>query len=229
MRTVLQMILIGVIAGAVAAGAVLAYRFTTSRAAPAIPATAIDGDALPVSDDPYANFRLADFTLTDQDGQTAGPDRFEGEVTALAFFFTSCPGPCPKLMGTLSSIEGRTTGEDPAAALRFAAISVDGDRDTPEVLRAYADKLGLGLDRWSLLTGDPTLVARLASDSLNYEIRTQENVPISGPDGERMANILHPTRIMLIGPDRRLIGIYAYADPDDVDRLVEDAGAALAG
>ena len=188
-----------------------------------------DGPTDDGADNPYAAFRLADFTLTDHTGASAGPSRFDGEVTALVFFFTSCQGPCPRLIGSMVQIDQRTSGAGPEAGLRFAAISVDGTHDTPEVLSAYAERMGLDEDRWSLLTGDPALVSRLARDSLSYEIRNEEGVFVRGPDGQEIASILHPTRIMLVGPDRRLIGTYAYTDSNDIGRLITDARAALSG
>ena len=48
-----------------------------------------------------------------------------------------------------------------------------------------------------------------------------------GPDGAMMNNILHPTRLMLVGPDRRLIGVYPFNDPEAVDEMVRDAVNAL--
>ena len=40
-------------------------------------------------------------------------------------------------------------------------------------------------------------------------------------------NILHPTRLLLVGPDRTLIGVYPFNDPDAVEAMVRDALGAL--
>ncbi|MEO1512264.1 MAG: SCO family protein, partial [Planctomycetota bacterium] len=177
---------LGITSGAalVTAGTVLALSWSSravSTSPGGLPEPTGPGSARP-SPGPgrgsVSDFRLAGFTFTSHRGEDAGPSLFDDEVTALVFFFTSCRGPCPRLMGTMAGIERRTAGEAPAGRLRFAAISVDGTRDTPEVLTSYAARLGLDTDRWSLLTGDPALVARLASESLDYDIRTQNDVTI---------------------------------------------------
>lgn len=186
------------------------------------PDQAVSDDA--TSDNPYADrFRLAGFELTDQDGSTVGEELFDGQVTALAFFFTNCPGPCPLMTQTMRSIQDRTR----ETGLRFASISVDGTRDTPAVLREYAQRNGADASRWRFLTGEPALVEQLALDSLNYQIREQPEFMVTRGDGTQMANILHPTRLLLLGPDRRMIGIYAYNDDDAIERLIADARAAL--
>ena len=171
------------------------------------------------SPNPFAGFRLADFSLTDHRGRPADEDMFDDEVTALTFFFTSCPGPCPIMIQRMKDVQERTSG----TSLRFAAISVDGTRDTPEVLREYAARVGVDESRWTFLTGAPSLVGRLAQESLNFEIRVQQDYIIKGPGGVDMANILHPTRILLVGPDRTLLGVYPYGDANAIDRLVADA------
>ncbi|MEM7623476.1 MAG: SCO family protein [Planctomycetota bacterium] len=177
-------------------------------------------DGVPES---LSSFRLANFDLTDQDGSAVGEDLFDGRVTVLAFFFTNCPGPCPLITREMASIQQRTRG----TGLRLASISVDGDRDTPAVLRSYAVNNGADEGRWRFLTGDPALVKRLAEDSLNFEIREQPEFLVTRGDGSQMPNILHPTRLLLLGPDRTLIGVYPYNDEDAVNRLVADALTAL--
>lgn len=226
MKSILATLLLIVLAGLVGFGGVLLVMNIIQPTTPppttaAMPAGSNpDGDTEP---NPFAEFRLADFTLTDQDGDPFNSDRFEGNVTALNFFFTSCPGPCPAMMQVMRRVQDETAG----TGLRLASITVDGTRDTPEVLSNYAQGIPINPDRWTLLTGDPELVGRLTSESLGYDLRTQDDIQIEGPGGVMMANILHPTRILLVGPDRRLIGVYAYNDPDQVEQLIAEARSAL--
>lgn len=172
---------------------------------------------------PYAGFRVADFALIDQDGAPVDQSLFDGEVTVLAFFFTSCNGPCPAIARVMNDIQGRTTGTD----LRLASISVDGGRDTPQVIASFAESYGASPDRWRFLTGDPDLVRELVRESIGFELREQEGVAVPTADGATMNNILHPTRLLLVGPERTLIGIYPFNDPAQIDALVADARAAL--
>ncbi|MEM9064766.1 MAG: SCO family protein [Planctomycetota bacterium] len=180
-------------------------------------------------DDAWDGFRLANFELTDHNGAVVAAESFEGQVTALAFFFTRCPGVCPQLIGMMSGAERTATTETGTEDLRFAAISVDGNHDSPEVLSSYAARLRLDLQRWALLTGDPIEVARIVEESISFEIRPDTTGALTGPGGEPVMNILHPTRVLLIGKDRRLLGTFSYTDPDDLERLITAASKALAG
>lgn len=168
---------------------------------------------------PYAGFRVTDFSLVDSDGNAVDQSVFDGEVTVLTFFFASCNGPCPVVAKVMKQIQDRTDGTE----LRLASISVDGGRDSPEVIASFAESYGADPARWRFMTGDPELVRDLVRESIGFELREQEDFKIKTPDGRTMNNILHPTRLLLVGPDRTLIGVYAFNDPDRVDALISDS------
>ncbi|MEQ8771033.1 MAG: SCO family protein [Phycisphaerales bacterium] len=181
-----------------------------------------DGTPPPPSDNPYARFSVADFELTDQDGQPVTQQLFDGEVTVLTFFFASCPDPCPAIQRVMSDVQTRTQG----TGVRLASVSVDGEHDTPEVIRNYGLGYDASFDRWAFITGDPADVSTLVRDSLSFNLTDREDQTVTRSDGTTRAQILHPTRLILVGPDRKVIGLYAYNDPDAVDELVAAARAA---
>ncbi len=190
---------------------------------------AVDGEGAAVPDgeasdeNPYAGFRVGAFDLIDRDGRPVDESLFDGGVTVLTFFFTSCNGPCPAIARVMNDIQGRTAGSD----LRLASISVDGGRDTPAVISSFAESYGADPERWRFLTGDPEAVRELVRESIGFELREQAEIQVADPTGAMMNNILHPTRLLLVGPDRRLIGVYAFNDAEAVDELVADGLAAL--
>jgi len=181
----------------------------------------------PEDDNPYAGFRVAGFRLLDQNGESVDETIFEGEVTALTFFFTSCNGPCPDMTRAMRTIQDATADDPVGKNLRLASISVDGSRDTPAVVRSFAESYGADFTRWTFMTGSPDLVRGLARESIGFELREQDDVQVEGPTGAMMNNILHPTRILLVGPDRRLIGVYWYNDDEQIEKLISDARNAL--
>lgn len=189
----------------------------------------------PEADNPYAGFRVGEFDLIDRNGDPVDESLFDGEITVLTFFFTSCNGPCPAIARVMKQIQDRTaqavmvpTGRDVLVRrLKLASISVDGGRDTPAVIDSFAESYGANPTRWRFLTGDPEAVRALVRESIGFELREQEEIQVEDPSGAMMNNILHPTRLLLVGPDRRLIGIYAFNDADAVAELVEDALVAL--
>lgn len=86
------------------------------------------------------------------DGETVTQETYEGRVTVLFFGFTNCPDVCPL---TLSKFSRVLDGMDDADAVRVLFVSVDPERDTPEVLRRYAGAFG---EQFVGLRGDiPTL------------------------------------------------------------------------
>jgi protein SCO1/2 len=83
------------------------------------------------------------FELTDPQGQVRRLSDFKGKVVVVFFGFTQCPDVCPTTMGELRAIKeqlGRNADD-----LVTVFISVDPERDTPEVLRDYEKNFGPGV------------------------------------------------------------------------------------
>ncbi len=87
-----------------------------------------------------------EFTLTDHNGQPFHLSSLRGKAVLIFFGYTSCPDACPTTLSKLSSVY-RKLGED-AKRVKTLYISVDPERDTPDVLKAdlasfQLDALGL--------------------------------------------------------------------------------------
>ena len=76
-----------------------------------------------------------DFALPDQNGQVRGLKDFAGKVVVVFFGFTQCPDVCPTSMAELAQIK-KSLGTD-GDRLQAIFITVDPERDTPELLKAY--------------------------------------------------------------------------------------------
>ena len=76
-----------------------------------------------------------DFQLTDHNGQERRIADFKGKVVVVFFGFTQCPDVCPTAMNELSQVKA-ALGAD-GERLQGIFISLDPERDTPEVLKAY--------------------------------------------------------------------------------------------
>lgn len=76
-----------------------------------------------------------DFSLSDQNGRLRSIKDFAGQVVVVFFGYTQCPDVCPTSMAELASLK-RSLGAD-SAKLQAIFITVDPERDTPEVLKAY--------------------------------------------------------------------------------------------
>lgn len=161
---------------------------------------------------------VPEFTLTDQDGEPVDHTILEGEWTVLDFMFTSCPIYCPGMTNVMRHVQTETQG----TPLRFASISIDGGYDDPAVLHAYADNYGADLDRWTFMTGPRAQTWHIATEGLGFHVGLSQTQTLDR-DGTADAFIDHPTRLLLIGPDRTVAGMYRYDDPEEVARLIVDA------
>jgi cytochrome oxidase Cu insertion factor (SCO1/SenC/PrrC family) len=162
-------------------------------------------------ENPYADFAVPEFELTDRDGNPITHAALDGHYTVLDFFFTSCPLWCPGMSQAMARVQNETKG----TKARLMSISIDGDLDTPQIIDQYATRYGADPTRWAFATGDPGLVASIVKDGLKFEIG---DVGVDPDSGGRAIN--HPTRLILLGPDRHVIGLYRYDDTDEVDALI---------
>ncbi len=76
-----------------------------------------------------------DFSLTDHNGQMRSIKDFQGKVVIIFFGYTQCPDVCPTSMAELAEIK-KMLGAD-GERLQGLFVSLDPERDTPEVLKAY--------------------------------------------------------------------------------------------
>ncbi len=97
------------------------------------------------------------FTLTSQDGAQIALADFRGKVVAVTFIYTLCTDTCPVLTPMMSFVQDRL-GRDFGEKIVFVSITVDPERDTPEVLKEYAQAFGADLGGWAFLTGSPATI-----------------------------------------------------------------------
>jgi protein SCO1/2 len=81
-----------------------------------------------------------DFDLTDADGKRRHLADFKGKVTVVFFGFTQCPDVCPTTMIELAQVR-KALGAD-GARVQGIFVTIDPERDTPQVLKAYVDNFG---------------------------------------------------------------------------------------
>ena len=101
-----------------------------------------------------------DFALTSQDGAPVKLADYRGKVVAVTFIFTLCADTCPVLTPMMSFVQDQL-GNDFGEKIRFVSITVDPERDTPEVLKDYAQAFGANLSGWAFLTGTPDAIRDL--------------------------------------------------------------------
>jgi protein SCO1 len=122
----------------------------------------------------FAPFPATDFTLTDQDGRPFTLSSLGGKVVVMDFIFTDCPGPCPILSLKFSRLQERL-GERLGKEVMLLSVTIDPRRDTPEVLKAYAQRYQANLDGWKFLTGSTRNILLVAAAyGADYQAGSEE-------------------------------------------------------
>jgi protein SCO1/2 len=152
---------------------------------------------------------LPDFALTERSGQTIRLADFAGKVWVADFFYTTCPGPCPMLTSRFSEVQ-KALGTEPD--VRLVSISVDPEKDTTEVLKAYAERFKAG-EHWLFLTGKKDDIYSLARDGFK--------LPLADATAEG-APIIHTTRLILVDKTGTVRGFYEGATESGVQEVVRD-------
>ena len=98
-----------------------------------------------------------EFTLTSQDGALVTLADFRGKVVAVTFIYTLCTATCPVLTPMMSFVQDRL-GADFGTKIAFVSITIDPERDTPEILKEYGQAFGANFAGWSFLTGTPAAI-----------------------------------------------------------------------
>jgi protein SCO1/2 len=98
-----------------------------------------------------------EFTLTSQDGTPVSLADFRGKVVAVTFIYTLCTDTCPVLTPMMSFVQDRL-GPDFSTKIAFVSITVDPERDTPALLKEYAEAFGANPAGWAFVTGAPEII-----------------------------------------------------------------------
>ena len=176
----------------------LNFRQSVLNAPTAVPATPLPGV---IELDPPRE--LVDFTLPASTGATVSLSELQGKYTLLFFGYTHCPDFCPTTLAHWQQMK-RELGEL-GDQLNYIFISVDGERDTPDLLQRYLSRFD---PAFVGLSGEPETLAEIAPDyGLEYILNTEE--------GENYS-VSHTTRTYLIDPQGRLISVFSFDVPQDV-------------
>ncbi|NWF63275.1 MAG: SCO family protein [Chloroflexi bacterium] len=93
------------------------------------------------------------YQFTDQDGQPLTSETLRGQFALYSFTYTQCPAPCYNMAETMQEIQSRLGEVDLGGIpVTFITISLDPDRDTTEVLKAYGESIGADFNHWKFVT-----------------------------------------------------------------------------
>ena len=115
------------------------------------------------------------FEFENQYGVLIGNADYKNKVYVVEFFFTSCPTICPRMNENMVKVQNEFYGNP---SFGIVSISIDPERDSPEVLKAYADEKGATLKNWNFLTGDKEEIYSFSNDG--FRLYAGENKDVEG-------------------------------------------------
>ncbi len=149
-----------------------------------------------------SNRQLAPFDLLDENGNPFDQQDLQGKWSLLFFGYTHCPDICPITLARLNETMSNV-GEDLADHVRVILVTVDPERDSPEILKAY---LGAFNKAFRGLSGEFDQVVVLATqlniafgkvpgdESGTYLVDHSGSIPVVNPQGQYVGFIKSPVQ-----------------------------------
>ncbi len=142
-----------------------------------------------MAESPWDKEGIADFEFIDTEGKTVQKADLLGKPWIVCFVFTHCAATCPMVTGSMRELQDRLKDCD----FRLVTLTVDPERDTPEVLKGYGESRGADFSKWMFLGGDKIATYKLIHGS--FKMPVQETV---GKDRQPGYEFIHSNNIMLV-------------------------------
>lgn len=155
--------------------------------------------------------RIPKFNLFNQSGQNITQKHLDNKIYVADFFFTSCPGICPKMTSNMSLIQDFFKNDEDVVLISH---SVMPEFDSVSVLKAYAESKGIINNKWHLVTGDRNHIYDLGRNF--YFVEEDLGIEKNNED------FLHTENFVLIDKNKYIRGIYNGLNKSSVNQLIED-------
>lgn len=153
---------------------------------------------------------IADFELTNQNGQKITNKNYKDKIYVADFFFTRCQTICINMaynMGELQNLYKKDTD------IMFLSHSVTPEIDSVTVLKEYADRKGVIDGKWNITTGAKKHIYELARKSY-FAVLDEGN----GDEND----FIHTEQFVLVDKEKRIRGYYDGTEKEDMEKLKKD-------
>jgi len=166
---------------------------------------------------------VPDFDLIERSGSRVELSDLRGKLWVAQFFYTNCPDICPLTVPQMGLLHLEYQNDrEFRSDVRFVSITVDPERDTPQVLKKFAERFNADPERWLFLTGEKASIYRLAQEGFRLGIGEMENPPEEkAKTGEEKA-FLHSARLILVDRNAQIRGYYSGIEAEAMVRLRRD-------
>lgn len=153
---------------------------------------------------------IADFSFTNQNGQTITQKDYEGKIYVADFFFTTCPTICPIMQDNMLEIQKAFKDNSNVLLLSHTVMP---HIDSVPVLKKYALEKGVIDSKWNLVTGDKKDIFYIARKSY-LAVKTET-------EGE-LYDMVHTENFILVDEQKRVRGFYDGTNKEEIARLIGD-------
>lgn len=153
---------------------------------------------------------IADFSLTNQNGERVTQDNYKDKIYVADFFFTTCPSICPIMTQNMALLQQELI-DDPDVLL--LSHTVTPDIDSVPQLKKYAEEKGVIDSKWNLVTGDKKQIYELARKSYLAAKSDGDGGPF---------DMIHTENFILVDKEKRIRGTYDGTKEEAMYELLED-------
>ena len=155
--------------------------------------------------------RISSFSLVNQEGECITEETFANKIYVTDFFFTSCPGICPKMTKNMFALQNEFIDDEEVLLLSH---SVTPKKDSISVLKNYASANGAISDKWHLVTGKQEDIYKLGRQDYFVE----EDLGIQ----KELDDFLHTENFVLIDKNKHIRGIYNGLNKGSIQQIITD-------
>ncbi len=156
--------------------------------------------------------RITAFNLVDQNGKNFGSKLLNDKIYIANFFFTTCPGICPKMTKCFKVLQDSISLMNHVELVSFSVMPWI---DTVNKLKKYGEENGVNPAKWHLLTGDKSIIYSLGRSSF-----FADNNKLTDS-----TTFLHTDKMYLIDKNQQIRGVYNATNMDDISRVLTDIKA----
>jgi protein SCO1/2 len=156
--------------------------------------------------------RITAFNFVDQNGKNFGSKSLNDKIYIANFFFTTCPGICPKMTKCFKVLQDSISIMNHVELVSFSVMPWI---DTVNKLKKYGEENGVNPTKWHLLTGDKSIIYSLGRSSF-----FADNNKLTDS-----TTFLHTDKMYLIDKNQQIRGVYNATNMDDISRVLTDIKA----
>ncbi|TYB69519.1 SCO family protein [Bizionia saleffrena] len=154
--------------------------------------------------------KIADFSLTNQNGKTITQNDYKDKIYVADFFFTTCQTICPIMTDHMLAIQKEIITDDEVKLLSHSVTPVI---DSVAQLKKYALQKGVNDKKWNLVTGDKKQI---------YELARKSYLAVKSDGNGDKYDMIHTENFMLIDKKRQIRGFYDGTNPEAISELLND-------